>query len=561
MNVRKKLNMSFSVIIGLMIASVIITLINLASIREQSELALGSRVQQLQLAEEVQKGIFQQGLYARAVILNNNEKTMQELKDSAKILDEDILEIKGLLISKEMKESWAKMNESNDLFNGQLEELIKAVENDNLKEASRIVNEKLTITNGAILTEAKTMIDYQNKKLGEARAATNDAIAFTRMVAIISVVVSILIGIFLMMMIKRTITRPLQQVTTAVEIVSNGDLSQEDINYKSKDEIGILTTGVNTMKENLRRLIQNIQSNAEHLSAAAEELSASTEEVTATNENISSQVATTSKVTEGSAKAANESAIATDETAQGVHRIAEAVQTLNHASTNARGISTNGVSILGQAKSQMDVISNSTSLVNQLVDKLAKQTEEIEKITGVITDITDQTNLLALNASIEAARAGEHGKGFAVVAEEVSKLADQSKESANLIVALTQEIKADTKNVEKAVENSLVSVQDGVQIIVDAGTSFATISEAINTMTSQIEDVSATAEQLSAGAEQVSASVQEISSGTQQTAGSIEVIVNAMGEQISTMVQVSEVAQDLSLSAQRLNEEISSFKV
>lgn len=561
MNVRKKLNMAFSVIIGLMIASVIITLINLASIREQSELALGSRVQQLQLAEEVQKGIFQQGLYARAVILNNNEKTMQELKDSAKILDEDILEIKGLLISKEMKESWAKMNESNDLFNGQLEELIKAVENDNLKEASRIVNEKLTITNGAILTEAKMMIDYQNKKLGEARAATNDAIAFTKMIAIISVVVSILIGIFLMMMIKRTITRPLQQVTKAVEIVSNGDLSQEDINYKSKDEIGILTTSVNTMKENLRRLIQNIQSNAEHLSAAAEELSASTEEVTATNENISSQVATTSKVTEGSAKAANESAIATDETAQGVHRIAEAVQTLNHASTNARGISTNGVSILGQAKSQMDVISNSTSLVNQLVDKLAKQTEEIEKITGVITDITDQTNLLALNASIEAARAGEHGKGFAVVAEEVSKLADQSKESANLIVALTQEIKADTKNVEKAVENSLVSVQDGVQIIVDAGTSFATISEAINTMTSQIEDVSATAEQLSAGAEQVSASVQEISSGTQQTAGSIEVIVNAMGEQISTMVQVSEVAQDLSLSAQRLNEEISSFKV
>lgn len=561
MNVRKKLNMAFSVIIGLMIASVIITLINLASIREQSELALGSRVQQLQLAEEVQKGIFQQGLYARAVILNNNEKTMQELKDSAKILDEDILEIKGLLISKEMKESWAKMNESNNLFNGQLEELIKAVENDNLKEASRIVNEKLTITNGAILTEAKTMIDYQNKKLGEARAATNDAIAFTKMIAIISVVVSILIGIFLMMMIKRTITRPLQQVTKAVEIVSNGDLSQEDINYKSKDEIGILTTGVNTMKENLRRLIQNIQSNAEHLSAAAEELSASTEEVTATNENISSQVATTSKVTEGSTKAANESAIATDETAQGVHRIAEAVQTLNHASTNARGISTNGVSILGQAKSQMDVISNSTSLVNQLVDKLAKQTEEIEKITGVITEITDQTNLLALNASIEAARAGEHGKGFAVVAEEVSKLADQSKESANLIVALTQEIKADTKNVEKAVENSLVSVQDGVQIIVDAGTSFATISEAINTMTSQIEDVSATAEQLSAGAEQVSASVQEISSGTQQTAGSIEVIVNAMGEQISTMVQVSEVAQDLSLSAQRLNEEISSFKV
>lgn len=561
MKVGKKLNLAFYAIIGLMVASVIITLINLASIREQSELALGSRMHQLQLAEEVRAGIFQQGLYARAIILDDNEKMQQGLIDSAKSVDDHIEEIQGFLISQQMKDSWKRMNDSNALFNGQLEGLVEAVEKNDLSEAARVVNKELAVTNEEILAETEIMINYQNKKLAEAKAETENAITMTRIAAIISVMIGLIIGIFLIMMVKRTITRPLQQVTEAVEIISNGDLSHENILYQSKDEIGVLSNGVNTMKENLRRLIQNIQVNAEHLSSAAEELSASTEEVTATNENITSQVANTSKVTEGSAKAANESAIATDETAQGVHRIAEAVQTLNHASTNASSISTNGVSILGQAKSQMDVISDSTSLVNQLVDKLTKQTEEIEKITGVITDITDQTNLLALNASIEAARAGEHGKGFAVVAQEVSKLADQSKESANLIVSLTQEIKADTKNVEKAVENSLVSVQDGVQIIVDAGTSFTTISKAIDTMTSQIEDVSATAEQLSAGAEQVSASVHEISSGTQQTAGSIDVIVNAMGEQISTMIQVSEVAQDLSLSAQRLHEEISSFKV
>lgn len=100
-------------------------------------------------------------------------------------------------------------------------------------------------------------------------------------------------------------------------------------------------------------------------------------------------------------------------------------------------------------------------------------------------------------------RAREHGKGFAVVAKEVGKLADQSKTSANLIAVLTEEIKTDTKNVEQAIGNSLLSVMEGVQIIRNAGTSFTSISQAINTITMQIEDVSATTEQLSAGAQRL----------------------------------------------------------
>lgn len=127
----------------------------------------------------------------------------------------------------------------------------------------------------------------------------------------------------------------------------------------------------------------------------------------------------------------------------------------------------------------MVYINDATTSVNDLVQKLSKQTEEIEHITKVITEITEQTNLLALNAAIEAARAEEHGKGFAVVAEEVRKLAEQSNGSAGQIVELTKEIMSDTKNVEKAVSDSLHYVKDGVKVISQAGEAFTGIVQAV----------------------------------------------------------------------------------
>ena len=75
--------------------------------------------------------------------------------------------------------------------------------------------------------------------------------------------------------------------------------------------------------------------------------------------------------------------------------------------------------------------------------------QAIQAATDIIAGIANQTNLLSLNASIEAARAGEMGRGFAVVAEEIRGLADQSRESADKIRSI----------VENLISNSNQSVQ------------------------------------------------------------------------------------------------------
>ena len=68
--------------------------------------------------------------------------------------------------------------------------------------------------------------------------------------------------------------------------------------------------------------------------------------------------------------------------------------------------------------------------------------------------------MLGLNAAIEAARAGEHGRGFGVVAEEIRKLSDQSKETAERIRKLTQEIADKIDIISHASEGSLKQGQE-----------------------------------------------------------------------------------------------------
>ncbi len=82
-------------------------------------------------------------------------------------------------------------------------------------------------------------------------------------------------------------------------------------------------------------------------------------------------------------------------------------------------------------------ISGEMQQISEFADQLGQSVEEIrEFLTNLKEDnkkvvgIANQTNLLALNASIEAARAGESGRGFAVVAQQITKLAGDSKQTA-----------------------------------------------------------------------------------------------------------------------------------
>ncbi|WP_152184773.1 methyl-accepting chemotaxis protein [Sulfurimonas indica] len=121
------------------------------------------------------------------------------------------------------------------------------------------------------------------------------------------------------------------------------------------------------------------------------------------------------------------------------------------------------------------------------INDLKSFSEEVSKMTEIITDIADETNLIALNAAIEAAHAGEHGRGFAVVADKIRELAEISRENAQDISQVLNKINEQIKRVSSSALNSKESVLALVENSQKINTSFEKVEETFNLISTSLD--------------------------------------------------------------------------
>jgi methyl-accepting chemotaxis protein len=143
------------------------------------------------------------------------------------------------------------------------------------------------------------------------------------------------------------------------------------------------------------------------------------------------------------AESSNQIASATEETTVSMSQMAQdAEATRASAEESGRGATT-GAADIRQTIVRIKEIGRSVQQTAQTVGALNERSGVIDTAIREIAAIATKTNLLSLNATIEAARAGEHGRGFAVVAEEVRKLAEASRRSADQIGKVVAAMTAD----------------------------------------------------------------------------------------------------------------------
>jgi len=124
------------------------------------------------------------------------------------------------------------------------------------------------------------------------------------------------------------------------------------------------------------------------------------------------------------------------------------------ADTYQKGMQEISAAIQQTAAAASDINTSEQKLHEEIMS-IRETANKIVKILDYIRNIADETKMLGLNAAIEAARAGEVGRGFGVVAEEIRKLSEVSKETANQIKVLTKQIEG---NISVAMRGSQVTL-------------------------------------------------------------------------------------------------------
>ncbi|UKL13855.1 methyl-accepting chemotaxis protein [Dissulfurimicrobium hydrothermale] len=331
------------------------------------------------------------------------------------------------------------------------------------------------------------------------------------------------LGIFMIIaivsfIIKRVLTRPLNDIILQAERISNGDISHE-IYIKSNDEIGVLAAAFKKMQEGLYRLIKGVKSEAEEVSASAKKL-------------LSVSAVMADQSIKSSMRAKDTSSIS-ETASDNIKTIASAVNDFSIASQEIATNVVQAASISNQAKEKMDVS-------GEQVLKLGANITEIGKAVRLISEIAGQTNLLALNATIEAARAGEAGKGFAVVANEVKELAKQTARAAEEITSMIKTIQDESANTVEAI-SEVKSIIDKLNDIDN------TIASAVEEQTATVSEITNNISGAADGISQVSALAGEVSGLAEDTS--------------RDAASTKEQARQLSELASRLQEIIGTFKL
>lgn len=453
------------------------------------------------------------------------------------------------------------MNETFDLLTeaqGTTVELMQTAMAGDSAAAVAKANSVMTEWSDTIAVNMDTLISRNDELVKQNIQEQKDLYNQNMILSLILLAISFVAFAMVVVVIIKTVVKPLRKQTSELtEIIDeikggHGDLTKR-VTVKSMDEIGQSSIGINHFIETLQNIMSNIISNSNVLDGVvgnvassvaassdnANDISAIMEELSATMEEVS---ATTNSVSENTTAAEGKVQKMADQTKV----MSQYAQDMKKRATELEHTATENMN------NTNEMIGEITTEMNQALEN-SKSVEKVAQLTADILSISSQTNLLALNASIEAARAGEAGKGFAVVADEIRQLADSSRETANNIQTINEQVIEAVQGLVVSSEKIVGYINDNIlpdyRAFVQGGQQYNDDATHIdNTMAEyagEAQDILATMMEMTEAIEGISRAVEESANGVTDAATNIDSLVQSMSTVNGQMEENSTVAKNL----------------
>lgn len=376
----------------------------------------------------------------------------------------------------------------------------------------------------------------------------------------IILVLSLLVSLLFAKLTLRAIERPLGGLVAAANQFGGGDLNVT-VNGRMPDEFRVLAGAFSGMADRIRGVVGETVATANRIGQSASDLSSISEEVAASSGEVSTAMIGITNGAEEQAFGLGTVDQALEKMREGANQIEDSSRQVMDLSSRIGDLAAEKREDIGSALSMLLELREVVRVSAKEVRSLERASEKISTFVGTIQGVARQTNLLALNAAIEAARAGEHGRGFAVVADEVRKLADGSARAAHEVDATVSQIREQIDTFISTMETGFSRVAGVEETSRGAEAAFEEILAAVGQVAEAAQRVVQSAETNRTAFETVEDAVRNVGAAAESHAASAQQVSAAAEEQSAATQEMSAASVELLMSADRLKELVSGFKV
>ena len=403
-------------------------------------------------------------------------------------------------------------------------------------------------------------------------------------------IAALIIGLAFTLSLTRLIMRPIEQISSILKGISEGegDMTRR-LTISRNDEIGLLAGYFDRTFEKIQTAIRGVKAATQNMQTAGDQLSNNVQVTVSATEKITenivdvraqvlqriSEIQTVSVTVSELVQSIGELKKNIDAQAQTVALSSGAVSDMVSNIKNVDSILTKNTNDINALESESNAARSSLEQAAVTTKKISEASEGLIDASAVIQHIASQTNLLAMNAAIEAAHAGESGKGFAVVADEIRKLAEEAGTQGKTISSVLKDLKAEIDTVVNETQNiqrqfqTIFTLTNGVKKQEDTmrsamqthNTEGSQVLHAMNEMQQMTSNVSSSATSMLNNTKNISDDISQLAFSNDTINSMIQSMLSALEELKAAVGTLSALGDKNSENITAVVADISKFKV